>query len=72
MVSPSNHEDRVLSIDGDVADVWGRMLAQTGRPVGAVDSLIAATALRHGLRVVTRNTADFWFPGLAVENPWAA
>lgn len=69
---PAWFEDRVLSIDGDVADVWGRMLAQTGRPVGAVDSLIAATALRHGLRVVTRNTAAFRFPGLAVENPWEA
>ena len=69
---PAWFEDRVLSIDGDVAEVWGRMLAQTGRPVGAVDSLIAATALRHGLRVVTRNTTDFGFPGLAVENPWDA
>ena len=69
---PAWFEDRVIPIDGDVADVWGRMLAQTGRPVGAVDSLIAATALRHGLRVVTRNTAAFRFPGLAVENPWEA
>ena len=69
---PAWFEDRVLSIDGDVADVWGRMLTQTGRPVGAVDSLIAATALRHGLRVVTRNTAAFRFLGLAVENPWEA
>ena len=67
---PAWFEDRVFPIDGDVADVWGRMLAQIGRPVGAVDSLIAATAMRHGLRVVTRNTADFQFPGLAVENPW--
>jgi hypothetical protein len=34
------------------------------------DSLIAATALRHDLRVVTRNVADFEFPGLEVVNPW--
>ena len=69
---PAWFEDRVLSIDGDVADVWGRMLAQIGRPVGAVDSLIAATAMRHGFRVVTRHSAEFRFPGLAGENPWEA
>ena len=67
---PSWFEDRVLPIDRGVAELWGRLLARVGRPVGAVDSLIAATALRHGLSVVTRNVTDFRFPGLDVINPW--
>jgi len=63
-------EDRVLPIDAGVTDRWGRLLAATGRPVPAVDGLIAATALHHELRLVTRNAADFTFPGLEVVDPW--
>ena len=62
---------RVLAIDADVADRWGRLIAAAGRTLPAVDSLLAATALGHGLRLVTRNTADFDFPDLEVVNPWA-
>jgi predicted nucleic acid-binding protein len=36
----------------------------------AIDSLLAATAIDHGLRMVTRNEKDFDFPGLEVINPW--
>jgi toxin FitB len=63
--------DRVLAVDAAVADRWGRLLAETQRPVPAIDSLIAATALQHDLRLVTRNRADFNFPGLEVVDPWA-
>ena len=69
---PAWFEDRVLPIDAAVADAWGRLLAHSARPVAAVDSLIAATALTHRLRVVTRNVADFRFPGPGVVNPWEA
>ena len=62
--------DRLLPVSVGVADLWGRLLAQVGRPVPAIDSLLAATALHHGLRVVTRNEKDFVFPGLEVVNPW--
>jgi predicted nucleic acid-binding protein len=65
---PDWFENRVLSVDEAVAEQWGRMLAEAGRPVPAVDSLLAATALQHGLRMVTRNDLDFTFPGLDV--PW--
>ncbi len=62
--------DRLLPVTAAVADRWGRLLAGAGRPVPAVDSLLAATALHHGLRMVTRNSQDFVFPGLDVVNPW--
>jgi toxin FitB len=39
-------------------------------PAPLADSLIAATALIHGLTVATRNAEDFRFPGVAVFNPW--
>lgn len=61
---------RLLPINTAVADRWGRLLAEAGRPVPAIDSLLAATALHHELRLVTRNLSDFDFPGLDVIDPW--
>lgn len=69
-VLPDWFESRVLAIDEAVAEQWGRMLAEVNRPVPAIDSLLAATALHHDLRMVTRNAQDFAFPGLEVINPW--
>lgn len=65
-------EDRLLPITAGVTDRWGRLLADVGHTVPAIDSLLAATALYHGLRLVTRNEGDFRFPGLEVVNPWRA
>jgi len=67
---PDWFADRMLCIDGAVAEQWGSMLAGVNRPVPAIDSLLAATALHHDLRMVTRNVQDFVFPGLEVINPW--
>ncbi len=67
---PKFFAGRTLPVDLAVADRWGRLQADVGRPLPAVDSLMAATALHHGLRMVTRNARDFAFPGLAVINPW--
>jgi predicted nucleic acid-binding protein len=61
---------RVLPVDMPIADRWGRLLALVGRPVPNIDSLLAATALHHELRLVTRNEKDFDYPGLEVINPW--
>ena len=61
---------RVLTVDTPVADRWGRLLADAGRPLPTIDSLLAATALHHELRLVTRNTKDFGIPGLELINPW--
>lgn len=63
---------RILPVGPEVADHWGRLLAQAGRPLPAIDSLLAATALHHDLRLVTRNTKDFDYMGLEVVNPWLA
>jgi predicted nucleic acid-binding protein len=60
----------ILPVGTEVADRWGRLLAQVGRPLPVVDSLLAAKALHHGLRLVTRNVHDFDYPGLEVINPW--
>jgi hypothetical protein len=67
---PERFSERLLSITPAVADRWGRLVAEVGRSVPAVDSLLAATALTHGLRIVTRNVRDFRFSGLQVVNPW--
>ncbi len=67
---PAWFEGQVLPVDLAVADRWGRLLAEVGRPVPAIDSLLAATALHHELRLVTRNAGDFNYPGLQVINPF--
>jgi toxin FitB len=69
---PAWFGDRLLPVTGAVADRWGRLLGALGKSVPAVDSLLAATALHHGLRLVTRNIDDFRYPGLEVVNPWSA
>jgi hypothetical protein len=69
---PEWFNGRILSIDFAVADRWGRLLAEVRRPVPAIDSLLAATALCYELRLVTRNSEDFEYPGLMVINPWSA
>ncbi len=43
---------------------------QQGRTVHVADGLIAATALRHGLHVMTRNVSDFEPTGALLINPW--
>ena len=69
-----DYSDRLLAIDLETCRLWGELTARAqkvGRVVHATDGLIAATALRHGLRVMTRNTADFEPTGALLLNPWA-
>jgi len=61
---------RILNIDAAVADRWGQLQSDAKRPLPAIDSLLAATALTHNLRLVTRNTSDFQYPGLEIICPW--
>ena len=68
-----DYEERILGIDGEMARLWGRLTARAskaGRQVGIADGLIAATALRHGLSVMTRNVSDFEPTGALIVNPW--
>jgi predicted nucleic acid-binding protein len=70
---PLRFDGRVLSIDPIVADVWGKVVARSeaaGRPIGAMDAFIAATAEAHGLTLVTRNVPDFEASIKAIINPW--
>jgi tRNA(fMet)-specific endonuclease VapC len=65
--------DRILPIDISVMLVWGQLTAdleKQGRPMPAIDSLIAATCLQARLDLVTRNERDFAPSGVAVVNPW--
>lgn len=68
---PAFFTGRILPLDAAVADRWGRLVAAAGRPLPAIDSLLAATALEHDLILITRNVKDF--VGLPVEifNPWS-
>jgi predicted nucleic acid-binding protein len=61
-------DGRVLHVDGPVALRSAPLHVPNPHPVR--DGLIAATALEHGLTVVTRNRADFAPTGVALLNPW--
>ncbi|MFZ0889643.1 MAG: type II toxin-antitoxin system VapC family toxin [Candidatus Binataceae bacterium] len=60
--------DRLLPVDGKVAQNWGRLNARDAFPV--VDSLLAATAEAHGLVLVTRNVKDIARSGVKCMNPF--
>ena len=63
--------NRIIPIALETADRWGRLLHQAKRPLPAIDSLLAATALHHDMTLVTRNIKDFIdCPGLELINPW--
>jgi hypothetical protein len=61
-------EGRILVVDTLVALKCAALQIPSPRPY--LDSLIAATALVHGMSVVTRNVADFETTGVAIFNPW--
>ena len=63
-------EDRVLPVDAAVALRCARMHVPDPKPYR--DALIAATALEHGMSLVTRNVADFEATGVRLLNPWLA
>ncbi len=66
-------EDRIVPLDQETAEIWGEITAvgqKKGVTIPAPDGLIAASALRHGLHVATRNRPHFEQAGAMVINPW--
>ena len=60
--------EHVLDFSHDEAQVWGRL--RVPHPENAIDKQIGATALTHGLTLVTRNTAHFSGLGMTLVNPF--
>lgn len=62
--------ERVLPFNLQIARRWGQLSAALGN--NTADLMISATALEHGLTVVTRNVSDFEHTGVAIFNPFDA
>ena len=60
---------RILSVDAQVADTWGRISAL--RPIPVVDGLLAAIAMAHDMTLVTRNVSDVEGLGIRVLDPFS-
>ena len=69
----SQYGVRIIPVDASVARRWGRLsgeLSRKGITTLVGDGLIAATALVHGLKLATRNIADFKPFGVEIVDPW--
>lgn len=67
-------KNRIIGIDMRVSVIWGKIQCaaeKKGKPMPAIDSLIAATGIAHNLTVVTRNVTDMEQSGVALLNPWS-
>jgi predicted nucleic acid-binding protein len=65
----------VIPLDAGTAAAWAELLARLkacGRSMPVKDSLIAASALQHGLTIVTRDTADFEYAGVPLVDPFSS
>ena len=67
-------QNRIIGIDTRVSVTWGKIQSiaeKKGKPMPAIDSLIAATGIAHGMIVVTRNISDMKQSGVDLFNPWS-
>ena len=68
-----NYVQRIVPFDADVAHSWGTLVGQLqskGVTLPIIDSQIAATALHHGMTLVTRNVKDMESTGVRLFNPF--
>ncbi len=63
-----HYEDRILPVSVNISRRWGQLSARLGN--SGADVLIAATALEHGLTIVTRNEKHFKPTGVLIVNPF--
>ncbi len=69
----SQFNDRILPVDAETANLWGELSArarQTGHILPTIDGLLAATALRHSLYVMTHHTIGLAATGALIIDPW--
>lgn len=74
VVVPQRFHGRVLAVDSTVAQMWGVKRGESaarGVVLPLADAQIAATAIVHGLVVVTRNEIDLQRCGATTVNPWS-
>ena len=65
--------DKIVPLTTDVMLVWGELtgrLEREGKPMPAIDSLIAASVVAGKFTLVTRNEDDFQHAGIPIVNPW--
>ena len=65
--------DRILPVTLAIAEQLGMLAAQSkarGRPRSIIDAVLAATAFKHDLILVTRNVRDYEDLGVTIFNPW--
>ncbi len=63
----------LLPVSSEIAEQWGRLTIvakRNGTPLSTSDGLIASTAIKHGLTLVTRNIRDFASLSIPLLNPW--
>ncbi len=69
-----DYSESILSIDLETVHIWGSITANAqkkGFNIPISDGLIAATAIQHGLFLMTRNLSDFEHTGVMIINPWS-
>jgi toxin FitB len=69
----ADYADRVLVVDLETSHIWGEFTAEAqkaGKSVPASDGLIAATARRHGLHLMTRNAEQFQAARVLLLDRW--
>lgn len=73
VVMEDRFQRRMLPVDREIGMMWAGLTARArleGIQIPFADGLIAATGLRHGLHVMTRNTRDFAATGVLIVDPW--